>query len=86
MALPEWWTWDIELTAHSEERLQERGLTEIEIRTILDKPPRSVEPDPEPGRYRVLTAHRRQLWMVIVEPDVEVRAVVIISVFLAGEL
>lgn len=82
MSLPGWWDWEIELTAHSEERLAERGLSEIDLRTILDKSPKSIESDPEPGRYRVFTSYRRQSWIVIVEPDGEVEALVIISVFL----
>jgi hypothetical protein len=49
MALPEWWNWELELTPHSEERLEERGLTEVDLRTMLGKSPRSIERDPEPG-------------------------------------
>lgn len=85
MPLPEWWKWEMELTAHSEERLEERGLTEIDLRTMLSTPPSSIERDPEPGRHRVFTSHRRQSWIVIVEPDTAVQVLVIISVFMAGE-
>jgi hypothetical protein len=85
MALPEWWRWEIELTPHSEERLEERGLTEIDLRTMLNNPPRSIEPDPEPGRHRVFTGHRRQPWIVVVEPDIDSEVLVIISLFLADE-
>lgn len=85
MALPEWWDWDIELTPHSEARLEERGLTEIDVRTMLDQQPRSIDRDPEPGRQRVFTSHRGRTWIVVVEPDPEMKVSVIISVFLADE-
>jgi hypothetical protein len=84
MGLPEWWEWEIELTAHSEERLVERGLTEVELRTMLSKEPWSIDPDPEPGRYRVLTSHRRLSWIIVVEPELESEILVIISVFTAN--
>jgi hypothetical protein len=86
MALPDWWDWELELTPHSEERLEERGLTEIELRTMLGNPPRSIERDPEPGRHRIFTSHRRRSWIVVVEPDIDSEVLVIISVFLADEL
>jgi len=86
MALPEWWDWEIELTPHSERRLEERGLTEIDLRTMLNKPPRSIEGDPEPGRHRVFTSHRRKPWIIVVEPDPGPKILLVISVFLADEI
>ena len=83
MPLPEWWDWELELTAHSKARLEERGLTEIDLRTMLDKQPNSIAPDPEPGRHRVCTSHRRKSWIVVVEPDPVFEVLVIISVFRA---
>ena len=85
MPLPEWLEWELELTPHSEMRLEERGLTEVDLRTMLNKQPTSISPDPESGRHRVLTSHRRQSWIVVVEPDPVFEVLVIISVFRASE-
>jgi hypothetical protein len=57
----------------------------IDLRTMLDQPPGSIGPDPEPGRHRVFTGHGRHSWIVIVEPDIETEVLVIISVFLADK-
>jgi hypothetical protein len=32
---PEWWNWDLSFTGHAELRMEQRGVTEVEVRAIL---------------------------------------------------
>ena len=36
MNWPSWWEWELGFTAHVEARMEERGFSEIELRTMLD--------------------------------------------------
>ncbi len=29
---PEWWNWDLSFTGHAELRMEQRGVTEVEVR------------------------------------------------------
>lgn len=33
---PSWWDWELELSVHVEQRMLERGITEVELRTMLE--------------------------------------------------
>lgn len=37
MGRPEWMEWDLVFVSHVEERMEERGFTEIDVRTILEE-------------------------------------------------
>ncbi len=34
---PEWWNWDLSFTSHAELRMEQRGVTEVEVRAMLEK-------------------------------------------------
>ena len=34
---PEWWNWDLSFTGHAELRIEQRGVTEVEVRAMLEK-------------------------------------------------
>jgi len=39
---PEWWNWDLSFTGHAELRMEQRGVTEVEVRAMLaDRDPRN---------------------------------------------
>ena len=39
---PEWWTWDLSFTAHPEMRMEQRGVTEVEVAQCWRGPRRSI--------------------------------------------
>jgi hypothetical protein len=39
---PEWWNWELSFTAHAELRMEQRGVTEIDIRGMLERATRYV--------------------------------------------
>lgn len=49
MEWPDWWEWELELSPHLEKRMEERGVTEIELRQRLDRAHR-YRPDVVEGR------------------------------------
>ena len=34
---PEWWNWDLSFTGHAELRLEQRGVTDVEVRAMLER-------------------------------------------------
>ncbi len=80
MNWPIWWDWELEITPHVETRMEERDFTEIDLRTMLDRAD-TFEPDEIEGRYMVQTRHRRDDWIIIVEPDEDDHLLVVITAF-----
>ncbi len=33
---PDWWDWELEMTPHLEQRMEERAFTEIDVREMLE--------------------------------------------------
>ena len=77
---PDWWKWDLELSPHLLDRMEDRGFTEVELRVMLVRA-RRLSRDIVPGRWRVLTSLRQRRWDVIVEPDPEVRRLVVVTAY-----
>ena len=34
MKRPDWWDWEVELTAHIEKRMEDRDFTEVDLRAM----------------------------------------------------
>ncbi len=81
---PEWWHWDLSLTSHAEMRMEQRGVTEIELRAMLERAA-GFEPSVVEGRFMIHAAHHHRPWIVIVEPDVEGRLLVVVTVYEVSE-
>lgn len=77
---PEWWSWDLEFTAHLLKRMKDRSFSEVDLRTMLTKA-MAFHPDVEPGRWAIVTRHRRRTWEVIVEPDDRARVLVVVTAY-----
>ena len=58
----------------------DRRFTEVDIRRMLHVATR-IRRDIEPGRWVVVTRHRRTRWEVIVEPDADVQILVVITAY-----
>ena len=77
---PDWWTWEIELSSHLLKRMQDRGYNEVELRAMLQKAD-EVRRDIEDGRWIIETMHRRRMWEVVVEPDVDAAVLVVVTAY-----
>jgi hypothetical protein len=80
MGLPTWLTWKLCLIPHVEERMVDRGFTEVDLRRMLAKP-RSCRRSFLQGRWIVEAVHRHRSWEVIVEPDEDQQVLVVITAY-----
>jgi hypothetical protein len=78
--LPRWWNWPFVLTGHAGDRLEERGLHEIELRTMLQDP-LMVQPAEHVGRWYVLARSGRSGWKILLEPDPRREVVLVVTAF-----
>ena len=77
---PEWWNWELSFTSHAELRMEQRGVTEVEVRAMLDRAA-GFEPNVVEGRFMIPVRHLHSPWIVIVEPDAEVKLLVVVTVY-----
>ncbi|NUM56326.1 MAG: DUF4258 domain-containing protein [Candidatus Hydrogenedentes bacterium] len=78
--LPEWWEWELEITPHALKRMDDREFTELELRAMLEHALRLRRGETE-GRWIIETRHRRHLWEVVVEPDMDARLLVVVTAY-----
>jgi hypothetical protein len=77
---PDWWIFELELSPHVEERMMDRGFTEVDLRLMLETA-ETVRPAATKGRWIVEAAHDGDSWEVIVEPDERDRVIVVITAY-----
>jgi Domain of unknown function (DUF4258) len=77
---PEWWSWDLSFTGHAELRMEQRGVTELEVRAMLERATR-FEASIVEGRFLIHTQRGQDPWVVIVEPDAAARLLVVVTVY-----
>jgi hypothetical protein len=75
-----WWEWELSFTAHAELRMEQRGVTEVDLRAMLETATR-VEPSAVEGRFMIAAKHRNRSWIVIVEPDSDDQILVVVTVY-----
>jgi hypothetical protein len=80
---PEWWDWDLEITPHVEQRMEEREFTEVDLREMLQHAA-GFRADHVEGRFILDVNHRNRPWHVIVEPDEEERLLVVVTAYCLG--
>ena len=81
---PEWWRWELTFTSHAELRMEQRGVTEVEVRAMLERAT-GFEPSVVEGRFMILTRRAQRPWIVIVEPDAGVNLLVVVTVHEVSE-
>ena len=81
---PPWWHWELELTPHLLKRMVDRQFTEVDLREMLETAV-VYHADIVEGRYVIGSKHRKKRWEVIVEPDVGVKRLVVITAYPVGE-
>lgn len=77
---PEWWNWDLSFTGHAELRMEQRGVTEVEVRAMLERAT-GIEASVVAGRFLIHTRRGQGSWIVIVEPDAEGSLLVVVTVY-----
>jgi Domain of unknown function (DUF4258) len=80
LTFPEWWNWDLSFTGHAELRMEQRGVTEVEVRAMLERAT-GFEASVVEGRCMIATQRGQSPWVVIVEPDAEARLLVVVTVY-----
>lgn len=80
---PEWWSWELELSPHLFKRMADRHFNETELRLMLEQAT-DYHIDNEPGRWVIETLHERVAWEVIVEPDMSMTQLVVITAYPVG--
>jgi hypothetical protein len=77
---PEWWNWDLSFTGHAELRMEQRGVTEVEVRAMLERAT-GFETSVVAGRFMIQTRRGQSPRVVIVEPDAEANLLVVVTVY-----
>lgn len=77
---PEWWEWELEITAYLEKRMLDREFSELDLRAMLEKAT-GYQSDVVEGRWIVHTKHNRRKWEVIVEPDEQEELLVVVTAY-----
>ena len=81
---PDWWNWDLSFTSHAELRMEQRGVTEVEVRAMLERAT-GFEPNVVEGRFMIHIRHLQRQWIVIVEPDADAKLLVVVTVYEVSE-
>ena len=80
MDRPDWWTWELAYTEHAEQRMEERGISDVELRAMLDAST-CVEPASRVGRWAVRTRHGNRPGAVVLEPDADERLLFLVTMY-----
>ncbi|MEO0588300.1 MAG: hypothetical protein AAF078_11755 [Planctomycetota bacterium] len=75
---PQWWQWDLSLSPRLSESLDDLGVSEPDVLTMLELADR-FRPARVAGRYVVEAEHADTDWDVTIEPDTARGQVTIIS-------
>jgi len=81
---PEWWNWALPFTSHAELRMEQPGVTEVDVRAMLEKTT-GFEPNVVAGRFMVHVRHPQSPWIVIVEPDFDTKLLVVVTAYEVSE-
>jgi uncharacterized protein DUF4258 len=83
-AFPAWWNWELSFTPHAELRIEQRGVTELDVRAMLERAT-GFEPSVVEGRFMIHVARDNRPWIVIVEPDADASLLVVVTVYEVSE-
>jgi hypothetical protein len=63
--------------------MEDRQFTEVDLRRMLQHAS-ALSPDAVEGRWAVGARHSGQVWEIVVEPDSEMRLLVVITAYQVG--
>ena len=64
--------------------MEQRGVTEVDVRAMLERAMRS-EASVVEGRFMIHATHNHRPWIVIVEPDVDAKLLVVVTPYEVSE-
>jgi hypothetical protein len=79
---PAWWEWELEFSIHAEVRMEERGITEVEVRHVLQNA--TTLSRGAAGRWIATGRRGRQRWRIVLEPDDQRQRVVVVTAYRLG--
>ena len=71
-------------TPHAELRMESRGVTEVDVRAMLERAI-GFEPSVVEGRFTIHVARNNRPWIVIVEPDIDASLLVVVTAYEVSE-
>jgi hypothetical protein len=71
-------------TGHAELRMEQRSVTEVEVRAMLEKA-RGFEANLVEGRFMIHVRHLHSPWIVIVEADADAKLLVVVTLYGVSE-
>ena len=77
---PDWWNFELELSPHVEERMIDRGFSEVDLRLMIETTA-AIRRGSAKGRWILETAHDGDVWEVVVEPDERDQVIVVITAY-----
>ena len=77
---PPWSSWEVDFSDHAHERMDQRGLTELEVRHMLEHTRRYYR-SRRSGRWLVFNQMRGVRWAFVVSLDDETRVAWIVTLF-----
>lgn len=80
MEWPDWWEWELELSSHVENRMEDRDFTEVELRQMLEGAG-SYRSDVVEGRWLIEARRGRERWEVVVQPDSSEKLLVVVTAY-----
>ena len=83
-AFPAWWNWELSFTPHAELRMEQRGVTEVDVRAMLERAT-AFEPSVAEGRFMIRVARDSRPWIVIVAPDNDASLLVVVTAYEVSE-
>lgn len=83
MDRPEWLEWALVFLPHVEERMEERGFTEVDVRMMLEEAT-TVTPSRREGRWLVPGRLGGRAWVVVVEPEPLERVTYVVTAYPRG--
>ena len=81
---PSWSSWELSFTPHAELRMEQRGVTEVDVRAMLERST-AFEPSVVEGRFMIHVARNNRPWIVIVEPDNDASVLVVVTAYEVSE-
>src|SRR5438046_1351431 len=79
-AFPAWWNLELSFTPHAELRMEQRGVTEVDVRAMLERAT-AFEPSVAEGRFMIHVGINGRPWIVIVEPDADASLLVVVTAY-----
>lgn len=80
MDLPHWWTWELSFIGHLDDRMEERGFNEVDLRAMLEHP-KGLERARKPGRWLVRCRRGQEPWTIVIEPDEVEELIVVVTAY-----